>query len=348
MDCDKRAFENEIVVGVIMVKQGLVSIIIPVYNVEKYLHQCLDSVLRQSYQELEVVLVDDGSKDSSGKICDEYARKDNRFKVLHCENSGASAARNIGLNIAQGEYIYFLDSDDWLAENTIEALYSRAIEENADVVFFDAYTFDEKNGTKSNNNYSRKKKYCSQSGCEMMRELLENKEFRVSPCLIFSKKSLFETQSLRFEEGIMYEDMIMAYQIFSVAERVTQVQQFLYYRRYRINSVMTTKKGAKNIRSACVVYNRVRDFAIQKQIIDEEASQTYIARCAFNVINVYDAIPLKERKEFKQIYRTIKKQIIDDSAYGDKALYMRCYGRIPWFCYKVYEKSIGRFLKGSN
>ncbi|MFW5510256.1 MAG: glycosyltransferase family 2 protein, partial [Prevotella sp.] len=97
----------------------MISIIIPIYNVEKYLRQCLDSVVNQTYQDWEAILVDDGSSDSSPAICDEYAKKDSRFKVLHQANGGVSSARNIGLNKSHGEWLIFLDADDMLKNNAL-------------------------------------------------------------------------------------------------------------------------------------------------------------------------------------------------------------------------------------
>lgn len=111
----------------------LVSIIIPVYNVEKYIVQCLDSVLEQSYNNIEVILVDDGSTDKSGDICDEYVTKDKRFKVIHKDNEGVSAARNVGMNASNGEFICFSDADDYLMPDYIEYLLSIAMANNTDI-----------------------------------------------------------------------------------------------------------------------------------------------------------------------------------------------------------------------
>lgn len=110
----------------------MITVIVPVYNVEKYIRQCLDSIISQTYKDLEIILVDDGSTDSSGTICDEYAQKDARVKVIHKENGGLSSARNAGLNIAQGEYITFVDSDDTIELDMIDCLFSSVQE--ADVV----------------------------------------------------------------------------------------------------------------------------------------------------------------------------------------------------------------------
>ena len=111
----------------------LISIIVPVYNVEQYLDDCLISIINQTYKNIEIILIDDGSTDKSGKICDEYAKKDSRIIVIHKENGGVSSARNAGLRIAKGAYIGFVDPDDWIAEDMYEVLYSNAKKYDADV-----------------------------------------------------------------------------------------------------------------------------------------------------------------------------------------------------------------------
>ncbi len=120
-----------------------VSIIIPVYNVEKYLKECLNSVVNQTLKEIEIICVDDGSTDNSLSILEEYAKKDNRINLLKQENSGAGAARNKGLDSARGEYIYFLDSDDFLELNAIEILYNQIAKNQADICFFKFYKYNQ-------------------------------------------------------------------------------------------------------------------------------------------------------------------------------------------------------------
>jgi glycosyltransferase involved in cell wall biosynthesis len=110
-----------------------ISIIIPVYNVEKYIQKCINSVFLQTFADFECILIDDGSSDNSGKICDEYAKKDERIKVIHQKNGGASCARNAGLDVAQGEWITFIDGDDWADENYLEQMYNNAINNNCDL-----------------------------------------------------------------------------------------------------------------------------------------------------------------------------------------------------------------------
>lgn len=123
----------------------LISIIVPVYKAEAYLHRCLDSVLAQTFHGYEVLLIDDGSPDKSGKICDEYAMKDNRVRVFHKENGGVSSARQYGIENALGEYTIHVDPDDWVEPNMLEELYAKAIEDDADMVICDFYD-EQKNG----------------------------------------------------------------------------------------------------------------------------------------------------------------------------------------------------------
>ena len=111
-----------------------ISVIVPIYKVEKYLNKCIDSIINQTYKNLEIILVDDGSPDDCGKICDEYAKKDSRIKVIHKENSGVSSARNTGLDVVTGDYIGFIDSDDWINVDMYESMMKYLILENADVV----------------------------------------------------------------------------------------------------------------------------------------------------------------------------------------------------------------------
>ena len=121
------------------------SIVVPVYNVEQYLHQCIDSILHQTFQDFELILVDDGSPDDCPKICDEYAKNDSRIKVIHKTNGGLSSARNAGLQIARGEYISFIDSDDFLDPITYTHVFSIFNKENVDVVIFGRYEVYGKN-----------------------------------------------------------------------------------------------------------------------------------------------------------------------------------------------------------
>ena len=320
-----------------MVDYGLISVIIPVYNAEKYLKQCVDSVLNQTYKNFEIILVNDGSADSSGKICDDYASRYDFIKVIHKQNGGASSARNEGLKHISGEYIYFLDSDDWLENSALKTMIMCAHSEKADLVFIEAKTVDS-NGIEIKGNYDYHKKYDTGKPTEIMKIMISNKEFHVGTPFFFLHKDIFKGNDLLFEEGIMYEDMIMSYQLFSLARCAAHVHEKIYIRRFRENSVMTSKKTEKNLLSALQVCKRVIEFS--EKLPYEKIQNEHIVRCAYNVINVYTGLDRKEKQKHKDGLKEFKKDILKRKAFGDKSLKMRCYGYVPWFIYKVFSKFI--------
>ena len=130
-----------------MNESPLISVIVPVYNVEEYLTQCIESIINQTYTNLEIILVDDGSTDQSGKICDEYAIKDDRIQVIHKENRGVGSARNVGLDTSKGEYVSFVDSDDYVDKNYIKILLKQMLEHNVQVSICNLAITDKKNTT---------------------------------------------------------------------------------------------------------------------------------------------------------------------------------------------------------
>ena len=153
----------------------LISIVIPVYNGEAYLEACLDSILQQTHNHYEVIAVDDGSTDDSRTICEEYVAKDDRLRLVCQTNAGASAARNRGLKEAVGEYVYFLDSDDWIESTAFEEFICAEKKNNADVIFFDAYSIDEETDKITEKHYRHNFKYEVDCGPELLRKLIDNK-----------------------------------------------------------------------------------------------------------------------------------------------------------------------------
>lgn len=121
----------------------LISVVVPIYNTEKYLVECVEHILKQTYQNIEIILVDDGSTDNSGEICDAFMMQDERVRVFHQENQGAAQAKNMGISVAKGQYITIVDSDDVVKENMIEILYQQVQEKSADIVIGNYYNYDE-------------------------------------------------------------------------------------------------------------------------------------------------------------------------------------------------------------
>lgn len=322
----------------------LISVIIPVYNVEKYLEECVNSVLAQTYKNIEIILVDDGSTDSSSTLCDRFSEKNGNISVYHKQNGGQSTARNMGLEKAQGKYIYFLDSDDIIVPVALEKLCDIAEADCADVVFFDAESFiDEKPDADIKQTYVREHQYPVQCGIKMFEQMQKFDEFRVSvPLLLLGKKMLLDND-IAFEPRIYYEDMIYAFQVFVKAKTIAQCPEVLYKRRYRPNSTMTSKKSKKYFDSSVAVYEYIRDFSVANNLIEFDFAKKYIARNAFNVFNNYHLLNKQDKKLCKDKFSHVKKDILRDNAYSSTALKMKCYSNLLWVAYKLYEKTIGRF-----
>lgn len=315
-----------------------VSVVIPVYNVEKYLRECVDSVLKQTYSSYEIILVDDGSTDSSGSICDSYLIKDSRIRVLHKANGGLSSARNAGLEIAVGKYVYFLDSDDYITAQTLEKLVETAEKENSDIVFFDAVSFaDAEDNFKVSQNYIRKHNYKTGKGTAVFSEMQKNDEFHSAVQLMVFKRRFLQKNGLVFVDGIYYEDMVFSYSSLCVADIVSHVHLPLYYRRYRPNSIMTSNKNPKHFASFTRVYEEVKSFSESLGISDEAFAKAYIVRCAFNCFNIYEKLSKGDKEKNKEKIKAISNDILKNNAFGNKALQMRCYGKIFWVIYKLIE-----------
>ncbi len=329
-----------------MEKNCLVSIIVPVYNVEKYLRECVDSILSQTYKGIEVILVDDGSADSSPSICDEYARAHSNVLVIHRENGGLSVARNTGLEQCTGEYVYFIDSDDYIAPEAVEELLRVAVSEDADIVFYDAYSFEDGNEQREiKQNYKRNHNYSPAKGIDMLTALQKNGEFHSSVPLMLLRKDFLIEHSLDFVPGILHEDTIFTFKAFIYADNVAYCDGDFYKRRYRPDSIMTSKKTERHYIGCRTVYNSLKDFSFEQKIEKTDISRAFMSRYAMIALDVYKKLDKSSRDKFKDDYKALKSDILDKGAYGNKALQMRCYGKVVWFIYKVFEKSAERLFK---
>lgn len=233
-----------------------VSIIVPIYKVEPYIRRCLDSVINQTYTNLEIILVDDGSPDNCPQICDEYAAKDNRIVVIHKENGGLSDARNAGTSIAKGEYIYYLDSDDELPLDSINYLasYTKACP-NAEIIVGKMYCpqnesmyknqlFDYDYTFKNNADF---RKYFS-SGFNI---------FPVNACNKLVKRDFVLRNNLFFKCGIIHEDELWAFLVSKVAKDVVCVNKYTYTRYINPGSIMTASSYAEKKRSWGLILSEV-------------------------------------------------------------------------------------------
>lgn len=234
-----------------------VSIIIPIYNVEEYLEECLVSALTQTLKEIEIICVNDGTLDSSMDIVNRYAKEDGRIVIVEKENGGLSSARNAGIEVAKGEYVHFLDSDDYILKQTMEVLYEEASKNKLDNIYFDAESFFETDDLKEEMSayvdyYVRKGDYSQiVTGVEMLKKMDENNEFRPSACLQMVKREFLLKHNIQFYPGIIHEDNLFSIECILEEERVKHIPEKFYMRRVREESIMT---ATKEIRSSFGYY----------------------------------------------------------------------------------------------
>lgn len=225
-----------------MNQENMVSIIIPVYNAEKYLHRCVDSVLKQTYQNLEILLIDDGSKDGSGAICDEYAAQDCRVRVIHKENTGVSDTRNVGLDEAKGDYILFIDSDDYIEDVMVERLLCRALKDNSDIVMC-RYCVD-RAGTVSSINMRYRDEYVGFEDIKSGLLYLYYTDYHTGLYSLWNKlikKSVYSTDGIRFDTTLKRgEDAWFVFQCLKRCNRVAYINEPYYYYYQNPSSVMHT------------------------------------------------------------------------------------------------------------
>ncbi len=246
----------------------LISVVIPVYNVENYLRRCIKSVLRQSYDKIEIILVDDGSTDNSGKICDEFEKIDSRIKVYHKTNGGLSDARNYGLKYVEGSWITFIDSDDYIDKKYIEKLYSIAVNNNAEISICDpVHVFGE-----SQAEFEDSKMVRIYDRIEAIKTMWYQTSFLPSAWAKLYHKSVFG--NICFTEGVIFEDIDIMHEVLYKANRIAYTKGKYYAYIHRENSI-TTKKFAKRDLYILEVCNKIRKFAkkYNKDLIN--ASKAY-------------------------------------------------------------------------
>lgn len=226
----------------------LVSIIIPIYNTQDYLEVCLNSVIEQSYSNIEIILINDGSTDHSVKICEKFAQNDPRVKLYNQKNMGQAAARNLGNEIAKGEYILYVDSDDVIANNHVERLLTIAREMEADIVQCEYVKF-RKNIISPKNKTELIKSYLPTKALE---EFCYQRTFNASPCGKLIQRSLLE--NIKFPVGMGYEDLAIIYQLLGRGKKIVYTNEVLYFYRQHASSTMHAAFSKKKIDRIRIAY----------------------------------------------------------------------------------------------
>jgi len=241
----------------------LISIVVPIYNVEKYLKQCIESLLSQTYKNLEILLIDDGSTDKCPQICDEYEKKDKRIKVIHKKNGGLSDARNRGIEEAKGKYITFIDSDDYISENFVKKMYDSIIENNAEISQCNLVKVNDNAEVLQKIGYSDKSKF--KTKYEIIKDLYTGHWENTIACNKLYKIELFE--NIRFPLGKLHEDEFTTYKVLYKATKVAMVEEYLYKYRQNVNSITGEQFKVKRL-DAIEAFEERLDFFKEKGEIE--------------------------------------------------------------------------------
>ena len=287
----------------------LFSIIVPVFNVEKYLANCIDSIMKQSCSNYEVILVDDGSSDSSGTICDKYALKCNRIRVIHKQNGGLSEARNTGVKFAIGDYLLFVDSDDYIAADSLKEIEKVILEEGKpDIVCLECVKFYEKTNTTSLMNDGVTSKINDLSGDSLYYYIGSLNKFPASACTKAINRDFFIKNKLFFEKGKLSEDLEWAMRLFlNIKKAAYCPAQYYNYRQSRAGSISTTATE-KNMMHILDTVQKGYEMAC-KDISNGQRTMLYsfIEYIYRLLILGYSKIKKENRKAYKKILKDYKK-----------------------------------------
>ncbi len=291
----------------------LISIIIPVYNTGKYLKQCLDSILCQSFKKFEIICVNDGSKDNSLEILNSYKEKDNRIVVISKENEGQGIARNKGLELARGKYIIFADSDDWFEQGALQKLYDKMEKDDSDVVFFCVNTYRQKTGSKTQYPYALK----------YIRGF-DDKVFSptdVKDCLFYIpafpfkiyKKSFLDKIGYHYGKNKFWEDHLPHFSALSQSSRMSILNDYIY--NYRLHEASATANAAKY---ADIIFENFLECEKELRNFDNwQVFKAYFAARKIKVaLNYYEKFTAQDKKiwykNMRKLFCYIKKNYIND------------------------------------
>lgn len=322
--------------------KDLISVIVPIYNVEQYLDRCIESILNQTYKNLEIILVDDGSTDNCPKICDRWTKKDNRIKVIHKKNGGISSTRNAGLDISTGKFIGFVDGDDSIDETMYEILYKNLIDTNSDISICSMqkiFNYDEINKLNKNNKIINNKTFVSINKFD---GLFDDK---IKDTIVawnkLYKKEIFN--ELRYPINKQNEDTFLIIKILDKSKKIVYTNLKLYYYFQRIDSIMNSKFNIKKLDELQAFKEQMLFFKREEYIntkyyklsLLKYADKTIIYYCKlkkFNKENNYT----KKIKEIKDDYNEYYKEIINTKINTKK--------KIKYFIFK-YMPNLIYYLK---
>ena len=280
---------------------SLISVIVPIYNVEKYLDRCVDSVINQTYKNLEIILVDDGSPDNCPKMCGDYAKKDSRIKVVHKKNGGLSDARNAGMKVATGEYVSFIDSDDYISLDFYETLLQTIVDNDSDIVecsvvkFYEDNNFDE---------YSDDLKVTNYDTLYALDGLINENPFKQHVWNKLYKSSV--ALDIPYAVGKLNEDEFWTYQVFGKAKKVTRINKTMYYYFQRGSSIMGNGYNIKRLDALEGKMNRQAYIEKNFPTLATKAKVDLYGSCIFAYQSVLKFMSGKDKKKAGRIIKDYK------------------------------------------
>ncbi|MBD9011972.1 MAG: glycosyltransferase [Ruminococcus bromii] len=295
----------------------LISVIVPIYNVEKYLARCVDSIVNQTYKNLEIILVDDGSPDRCPQMCDDYAEKDSRIKVVHKKNGGLSDARNAGMAVATGEYISFIDSDDYVSDDFFECLLDVMNKENSDIAecsvvkFYDDNRFDEISDDLSVKTYDTQ---------DAMSALIAENPFHQH---VWNK--LYKTELVKdipYAVGKLNEDEFWTYRVFGRANKVARLNKTMYYYFQRNSSIMGVGYNIRRLDALEGKANRQKYIENNFPDLSTQAKIDLYGSCMFAYQSVLKFMSGAEKKKALELIRKYRKMYnlsFDEIKLADKS-----------------------------
>ena len=297
-------------------QEPLISIVIPVYKVETWLDRCVEATLAQTYRNLEIILVDDGSPDRCGALCDEWEKKDSRIRVIHKENGGLSSARNAGIDVAQGEYLMFLDSDDVMDSRICSHLYKLLQDTGAGIAICEvAHVFDENNIPYTLTEESR-----LLSSRDAIAELWYQKSFMPTACAKLYRRDVFASH--RFTVGLLYEDVDLMHLLLAEAGQVVCNTSALYGYIHRDNSITTKPFSVRDL-DILKIAQRILRYAREVDPSLEASSKAYALVAALRVELNAPYIPELEagHQQAQDLLRAYSKEVLKDPNIRRKSRY---------------------------
>lgn len=294
-----------------------ISVVVPVYNVEDYLGECLDSIVNQTFSDLEIICVNDGSKDNSLEILKEYAEKDDRIIVIDQENGGHAVATNVGMDRATGKYLFLMDSDDKLKLDALELTYNAAEEKDVDFVLFQAINYDdEKDQFYEAENYSMNKvaDFVGENvfSIDDIGEL--SFDIAVTPWTKLYNREFIENSHIRFAEGLIFEDNIFFWEVLIQAERIYFLREHLFYRRWYESS--STMAGDLRFTDSIAINTMIIDvFEKYGRLSDRFESRSYNRKVSLTLLRFQQIKPEFKKAYFDEMQKNFKFWVRDNEFY---------------------------------